>query len=50
MATVAPCLGVNTAVVLQGKQVGVGLETHGAMVDSNSVGVLVVKERAGMAV
>lgn len=50
MATVASCLGVDTAVVLQGKQVGVGLEAHGAVVDADSVGVLVVKERAGMAV
>ncbi len=50
MATVAPCLGVDTAVVLQGKQVGVGLEAHGAVVDADSVGVLVVKEGAGMAV
>lgn len=50
MATVAPCLGVNAAVVLQGEQVGVGLETHGAVVDADGVGVLVVEERAGMAV
>lgn len=50
VATVAPCLRVDTAVVLQGKQVGVGLEAHGAVVDADSVGVLVVKERAGMAV
>lgn len=50
VATVAPCLRVNTAVVLQGKQIGVGLEAHSAMVDANSVGVLVVKERAGMTV
>lgn len=50
VATVAPCLGVDTTVVLQGKQVGVGLEAHGAVVDADSVSVLVVKERAGMAV
>lgn len=50
VATVAPCLRVDTAVVLQGKQVGVGLEAHGAVVDADSVGVLVVEEGAGMAV
>ena len=50
VATVASCLRVDTAVVLQGKQVGVGLEAHGAVVDADGVGVLVVKERAGMAV
>lgn len=50
MATVASCLGVDTAVVLQGEEVGVGLEAHGAVVDADSVGVLVVKERAGMTV
>lgn len=36
--------------VLQGKQVGVGLEAHGTVVDADSVGVLVVEEGAGMAV
>lgn len=50
VATVAPCLRVDTAVVLQGKQVGVGLEAHGAVVDADSVGVLMVEEGAGMAV
>lgn len=50
VATVAPCLRVDTAVVLQGEQVGVGLEAHGAVVDADSVGVLVVEEGAGMAV
>lgn len=50
VATVAPCLGVDTAVVLQGEQVGVGLEAHGAVVDANSVGVLVVKQGAGVTV
>lgn len=50
VAAVAPCLGVDAAMVLQGKQVGVCLEAHGAVVDADSVGVFVVKERAGMAV
>lgn len=50
MATVAPRLGMDTAVVLQGKQVGVGLEAHSTVVDANSVGVLVVEKGAGMAV
>lgn len=50
VATVAPHLGVDTAVVLQGKQVGVGLEAHSAVVDADSVSVLVVEEGAGMAV
>lgn len=50
VALVAPRLRVDTAVVLQGKQIGVGLETNGTVVDANSVGVLVVQERAGMAV
>lgn len=50
MATVAPCLRVDTAVVLQGEEVGVGLEAHGAVVDADSVGVLMVKERAGVTV
>lgn len=50
MATVAPQFRVDTAVVLQGKQVGVGLEAHSTVVDANSMGVLVVEEGAGMAV
>lgn len=50
VATVAPSLRVDTAVVLQGKQVGVGFEAHGAVVDADGVGVLVVKEGASMAV
>lgn len=50
VTTVAPRLGVDAAVVFQGKQVGVGLEAHSAVVDADSVGVLVVKEGAGMAV
>lgn len=50
VATVAPHLRVDTAVVLQGKQVGVGLEAHSTVVDANSMGVLVVEEGAGMAV
>lgn len=50
MATVAPRLGVDTAMVLQGKQVGVGFEAHSAVVDADSVGVFVVEEGAGMAV
>lgn len=50
VASVAPRLRVNTAVVLQGKQVGVSLEAHSAVVDADSVGVLVVKEGAGVAV
>lgn len=36
--------------VLQGKQVGVGLEAHGAVIDADCVGVLVVEEGAGVAV
>lgn len=50
VATVAPRLRVDAAVVLQGKQVGVGFEAHSTVVDANSVGVLVVEEGAGMAV
>lgn len=50
VATVAPCLGVDTAMVLQGKKVGVGLEAHGTVIDANSVSVLVVEEGAGVAV
>ena len=50
VATVSPCLGVDTAVVLQGEQVGIGLEAHGAVVDADSMGVLVVEEGAGVAV
>lgn len=50
VASVAPRLRVDTAMVLQGKQVGVGLEAHGAVVDADSMGVLVVEEGAGMAV
>lgn len=41
---------MDAAVVLQGKQVGVGLEAHGTVVDADSVGVFVVEEGAGMAV
>lgn len=50
VATVAPYLRVNTAMVLQGEEVGVGLETDGAVVDANSVCVLVVEERTGVSV
>lgn len=41
---------MDTAVILQGKQVGVGLEAHSAVVDADSVGVLVVEEGASVAV
>lgn len=50
VASVALRLRVDTAMVLQGKEVGVGLEAHGAVVDANSVGVLVVEEGAGVTV
>lgn len=50
MASVAPRFRVDTTMVLQGKQVGVGLEAHGAVVDADSMGVFVVEEGAGMAV
>jgi len=50
VAAVATGLGVDSAVVLQGKQVGVGLEADGAVVNSDGVGVLVVEEGAGMTV
>lgn len=36
--------------VLQGEQVGVGLEAHGTVVDADGVGVLVVEEGASVAV
>lgn len=36
--------------VLERKQVGVGLEAHGAVVDADGVGVLVVEEGASMTV
>lgn len=49
-AAVAPRLGVDAAVVLERQQVGVGLEAHGAVVDADGVGVLVVEEGAGMTV
>lgn len=35
---------MNTTVVFESEQVGVGLEAHGAVVDADSVGVFVVKE------
>lgn len=50
VAAVAARLGVNAAVVLQGQQVVVGLQAHGAVVDADGVGVLVVEEGASMAV
>lgn len=37
-------LRMNTTVVFESEQVGVGLEAHGAVVDADSVGVFVVKE------
>jgi len=49
-AAVAPRLRVDAAVVLEGEQVGVGLEAHGAVVDADGVGVFVVEEGAGMTV
>lgn len=36
--------------ILEGEQVGVGLEAHGAMVDTDCVSVFVVQERAGVPV
>lgn len=50
VAAVAPRLRMDTAVILQGEQVGVGLEAHSAVVDADGVGVLVVKEGASVAV
>lgn len=50
MAAVAAHLGVDTAVVLQREQVGVGFEAHGAVVDADGVSVLVVEEGAGVTV
>lgn len=50
VAAVAPRLRMDTAVILQGKQVGVGLEAHSAVVDADGVGVLVVEEGASVAV
>lgn len=50
MAAMAASLRVDTAVVLQGEKVRVGLEAHGAVVDADSVSVLVVKEGAGVTV
>lgn len=41
---------MDAAVVLQGEQVGVGLEAHGTVVDADGVGVLVVEEGASVAV
>lgn len=50
VAAVAACFGVDAAVILEGEQVGVSLQAHGAVVDADGVGVLVVEEGAGMAV
>lgn len=50
MAAVAAGLRVDAAVVLEGEQVVVGLEAHGAVVDADGVGVLVVEQGAGVAV
>lgn len=44
VATVAPHFRVDTAVVLQGKKIGIGLEAHSTVVDADGVGVLVVEE------
>lgn len=50
VAAVASRLRMDAAVILQGEQVGVGLEAHGAVVDADGVGVLVVEEGASVAV
>lgn len=50
VAAVTSRLRVDAAMVLQGEEVGVGLEAHSTVVDANSVGILVVEEGAGMAV
>lgn len=49
-ATVTPRLRVDAPVVLEGQEVGVGLEAHGTVVDADGVGVFVVEEGAGMTV
>lgn len=50
VAAVTSSLRMDPAVVLQGKQVGVGFEAHSAVVDADGVGVFVIEEGAGMAV
>lgn len=35
---------MDATMVLECKQVGIGLEAHSAMVDADSVGVFVIKE------
>ena len=43
-------LGVDAPVVFEGQEIGVGFEAHGAVINADGVGVLVVEEGAGMTV
>lgn len=41
---------MDTPVVLEGQEVGIGLEAHSTVVNADGVGVFVVEEGAGMGV
>lgn len=49
-AAVPSQLRMDAAVIFQSEQVGVGLEAHGAVIDTDGVSVFMVQQRAGVTV